>query len=126
MSNSTTTKKATSMADLMKSVNSNFIVPRKGESLEGTITKLTSSEILVDIGAKTEATVLEKDKRLLKNLLNQLKVGDKVTVSVLNPESDMGNSVVSLRRFAEDRVWVELEDLFKKKQKLEIEITDFT
>lgn len=126
MSNSPANKKPQTMADLLRLVKTTFIVPKKGESLEGTITKLTSSEILVDIGAKSEATVLEKDKRLLKNLLSQLKVGDKVTVSVLNPESDMGNSVVSLRRFVDDRVWVELEDLLKKKQKLEIEITDFT
>lgn len=35
--------------------------------------------------------VLEKDKRILKSFLTSLKVGDKVTVSVLNSESDYGN-----------------------------------
>ena len=92
MSNSTSTKKAplrqgfagqaTSMADLMKKVAANktpFVSPHKGDMLIGTITKLTSSEILVDINAKTEAVVLEKDRRLLRNLLNTLKVGDKVS-----------------------------------------------
>jgi len=108
------------MADLMKSVKSDFIAPKKGEALEGTITKLTSSEILVDIGAKTEATVLEKDKRILKSLLSQLKVGDKVTVSVLNPESDFGNSVVSLRRFVDNRIWIELEELKKDKKEKQL------
>jgi small subunit ribosomal protein S1 len=126
VSNLTTTKKATSMADLMKSVKSDFIAPKKGEALEGTITKLTSSEILVDIGAKTEATVLEKDKRILKSLLSQLKVGDKVTVSVLNPESDFGNSVVSLRRFVDNRIWIELEELKKDKKEIEVTITEVT
>lgn len=126
MSNTTTTKRPQTMADLMKSVKSSFIVPKKGESLEGTITKLTAAEILVDIGAKTEALVLEKDKRILKNLLSQIKLGDKVTVSVLNPESDMGNPVVSLRRFVDNKVWLDIEKLKNEKQEMEVTIDDIT
>ena len=118
--------KATSMADLMKSVTTNFVSPKKGENLQATITKLTSSEILVDIGAKTEAVVLEKDKRLLRNLLSSLKVGDKVTVSVLNPESDFGNSVVSLRRFTEDILWTRLNELLKNKEVLDVTVDEAT
>lgn len=110
------------MADLMKKVSADFVSPKKGQPLEGTITKLTSSEILVDIGAKTEAQVLEKDRRLLKNLLNSLKVGDKVKVSVLNPESDFGNPVVSLRRFMDEKMWGNIDDLIKKKASMEGEI----
>jgi small subunit ribosomal protein S1 len=111
------------MADLMKKVSADFVSPKKGQILEATITKLTSSEILVDIGAKTEAVVLEKDRRLLKNLLNSLKVGDKVKVSVLNPESDFGNPVVSLRRFMDEKLWVNIEDLKNKKVNMDGEIT---
>lgn len=120
------TSKAISMADLMKSVNSNFISPKKGETLEGVISKLSSREILVDIGAKTESVVLEKDKRLLRNIFNTLRIGDKVTVSVLNPESEFGNPVVSLRRFMDDRVWKKLNVLQKENKVLEGVITETT
>lgn len=118
--------RATSMADLMKSVSSTFISPKKGDVLEGTIKKLQSSEILVDIGAKTEAVVLEKDKRLLRNLLSSLKVGDKVNVFVLNPESDMGYTVVSLRRFIDDKLWIRLADIQKNKEKLDVIVNEIT
>jgi ribosomal protein S1 len=114
------------MADLMKSVQTAFVSPKKGEILQGTITKLTSSEILVDIGAKTEAVVLEKDKSILRNLLSNLKPGDKVTVGVLNPESDLGNPVVSLRRFIDDKLWVRLNELQKEKQILDVVIDQIT
>ena len=117
---------ATTMADLMKSVKTSFVSPKKGETLEGIITKLTASEILVDIGAKTEAVVLEKDKRLLKNLLATLKIGDKVTVGVLNPESDFGNSVVSLRKFTDDIRWTKLNELLKNKEVLDVTVDDVT
>jgi ribosomal protein S1 len=61
---STTSNKPQTMADLLKSANTSFVKVSKGEILTGTISKLTSGEILVDIGAKTEALVLEKDKNI--------------------------------------------------------------
>src|SRR4051812_548646 len=100
---------ATSMAELMAKKSPQIHSFKKGEIIEGTITKLNKSEILVDVGAKTEAVVLEKDKSILHSLLSSLKVGDKVKVSVLNPESDQGNPVVSLRRFADEKLWGALE-----------------
>ncbi|MEK9178255.1 MAG: S1 RNA-binding domain-containing protein [Patescibacteria group bacterium] len=114
------------MAELMAKSKTPLRAFKKGEVIEGTITKLTSAEILVEIGAKTEAVVLEKDKTLLRNLLQKLKVGDKITVSVLNPESDMGYPVVSLRRFMENRVWEKIEKFQKDKEKLQVTITGIT
>ena len=122
----TKTTKATSMADLMKSVQPPFVHLKKGENLEGVVTKLNSSEILVDIGAKTEAQVLEKDKSNMRTLLSLLKEGDKVTVSVLNPESDFGNPVVSLRRFLDKILWDKVEKLSKSKESLEIIVNEET
>jgi ribosomal protein S1 len=118
--------KSTTMAELLASHKTTFVKVNKGEILSGTITKLTSSEILVDIGAKTEAVVLEKDKRILKSLLSSIKLGDKVTVAVLNPESDYGNPVVSLRRFNDDRVWKQLDALQKSKEPLPATVDEST
>lgn len=101
------------MARLLSQAKSSFVVPHKGKILKGKITKLTSSEILVDINAKTEASVLEKDRTILKSILSALKVGDEVSVSVLNPESESGNPVVSLRRFMDDIVWEKLREAQK-------------
>lgn len=117
---------AVSMADLMAKTQTKFRSFKKGEVLEGVITKLTSSEILVDIGAKTEAVVLEKDKALLRNLLSKLKVGDTISVSILNPESDLGYPVVSLRRFMEDKVWVKIDKYLADRTQLDVLITGIT
>ena len=78
---------ASSMAELMAKTKSNIRSFKKGEIITGTITKLTSGEILVDIGAKTEAVVLEKDKGILHTLLSSLKVGDKVKIRETRPIS---------------------------------------
>ena len=118
--------KATSMAELMAKKQPSIKSFKKGEVVTGTVTKLTSSEILIDIGAKTEAIVLEKDKYLLRSLLSALKVGDSVNVSVLNPESDQGNPVVSLRRFMDEKLWGALEKLRDEAVALDVTITDVT
>lgn len=125
MQTSTSTKKATSMADLMKKVaaaKTPFVSPHKGDMLTGTITKLTSSEILIDINAKTEAVVLEKDRSILHKILSSFKIGDKVQVQVLNPESDFGYPVVSLRRSMGDITWECLSALQKSQEPLEVTI----
>jgi len=123
MSNSTSTKKATSMADLMKKVEAAktpFVSPHKGDMLTGTITKLTSGEILIDINAKTEAVVLEKERPIMNKILSSFKVGDKIQVQVLNPESDFGYPVVSLRRSVGDITWDRLAKLQKSQEPVEV------
>ena len=123
---SQTSSKPQTMAELLATHKTNFVNVSKGQVVTGVITKLTSGEILVDIGAKTEALVMEKDKRILKSLLTSLKIGDKVTVTVLNPESDYGNPVVSLRRFNDDRVWVRLEELRQSKEQIDVTVGELT
>lgn len=114
------------MAELMARHTSSFKSFKKGETLEGIVTKLTPSEILVDIGAKTEAQVFEKDKGILKSILSAVKLGDKVSVYILNPESDLGYPVVSLRKFIDERQWGDLEKLQKAKTIIEVSVVDST
>lgn len=97
-----------------------FVSPHKGDMLTGTITKLTSGEILVDINAKTEAVVLEKERNILNKILSSFVVGDKVPVQVLNPESDFGYPVVSLRRSVGDITWDRLSKLQKRQEPVEV------
>lgn len=118
--------KAATMAELMAKSSPQVRSFKKGETIEGTITKLTSSEILVDIGAKTEAVVLEKDKNILHSLLSSLNIGDKVSVGILNPESDQGNPVVSLRKFIGQRQWGALEGLRNDETPVEVTVNDLT
>ena len=112
------------MAELLASHKSPFVTLHKGDIIEGTITKLSSSAILVDVNAKAEAVVLEKDKKILHNILSSLSVGDKVNVQILNPESEMGNPVVSLRRFLDNKLWDRVGELVKNRKVIDVVIDD--
>lgn len=110
------------MADLLTRHKTTFISVHKGDIVKGKVTKLTSGEILLDINAKTEAVVMEKERKLLKALLATLKVGETVDAQVLNPESDMGQTVVSLRRFMDEKMWDQLLQIQKNQQKLQVHV----
>lgn len=114
------------MAQLLEKQKKAVVTLHKSDIVKGKITKLTPAEILVDINAKTEAVVLEKDKKILRSLLGTLKVGDEVAVSVLNTESDTGNPVVSLRRFIDDILWKRLEEKQKTQEPVHVAITEAT
>lgn len=114
------------MARLLSSYKSPFVALHRGQPVEGTVTKVTRGEILVDVKAKSEALVIEKDKRIHNVLMDILKVGDTVTATVINPESEAGIPLVSLRRFVEDKAWDILAGLQKQHKTLEVTVTEVT
>lgn len=118
------TQPQSAMAQLLAKHQNKFVTLKKGESVKAKLTKLTPNEIIVDAGAKTEATVLERDKRIVQTIMKQFKVGDTVEVNVLNPESENGHPVVSLRRYLGNIAWEKLEELQKKSEQLEIVIKE--
>lgn len=122
----TQTSKANSMAELMARQSSQFTPLKRGDAVTGTVKKLEPREILLDIGYKSDALVIEYDKQNLENLLSLLKIGDKVEATVISPESEEGFPVLSLRRMLEQKVYGNLEDIFKKDTTLTASIIEVT
>lgn len=99
---------------------------KKGQEITGVVTAASTAGIYLDIGGKTEGLVLEKDKKILQDLLLSLKVGDKVSSVVLNPESDDGYAVLSLRRQRRHKAWQVILDAQKKEEPIDVLVTDTT
>lgn len=119
-------KPATSMAELMARHGDKLNTFTKGQEVEGVVTVLTSSDIFIRVANKTDLLVMEKDRKLHKQLLSMLKVGDRVKAVVLYPESDSGYPMVTLRNFMEQKTWDYLENEAKKAEKLQVTVTDTT
>lgn len=126
LNKSQSVSKNSAMARLLAKSDAKVQSFSKRDIVKGKITKLTRGEILVDLGSKAEAVVLEKDSKILRTLLDTLKVGDEVTVSILSPESESGYPVVSLRRFVEDRAWEDLAKIQSTREKVNVEILEIT
>ena len=77
--------------------------------------------VLVDIGAKTEGMVADAEAKEAVDIIETLKVGDKISVFVKHPENDQGQILLSLRKAVEEGRW----SVFKKwmEEDKEVEVT---
>lgn len=114
------------MAELMAKMGSKVSPLKKGEKVTGTLTEVSPQEIMLRAESGVDMIVLEKDRRLHKQLLTLLKSGDVVTAVVLYPESDAGYPAVTLREFMAERVWQELEKLQKSGQEVSVTVAETT
>lgn len=121
-----TNKSSTAMGKLLAAHKNSFITLQKGQLIKGKIIKLSSSEVLVDIGAKSSALVLEREKPILNSILATFKIGESVEVSVLTPESETGQPVVSLRRFMANIAWKKLDSVLEKHEFVDVKVQEIT
>lgn len=104
--------KASSMADLVDDFQ--YKPLKAGDTRDGIIVSISPSEILVDVGAKSEGFVHQREmERLGKEYLDSLTVGESVVVYVVRPEDRDGNIVLSLSRAQQERDWRDAEALLE-------------
>src|SRR5690554_624528 len=102
------------MAELLAKSSQPVTSLKRGENVKGRVKKLSPQEILLDIGAKSDALVLEYDKRNMQQLLSLLEEGQEIEARVLSVESEEGYPVVSLRPYLQLRVFSSIEESYKK------------
>lgn len=98
-------KNCKTMEELLKATGYKLQGLKKGEAVSGVITELNKTAMFVDIGAKVEGMVLSKELAKIKDFVSTLKVGDKITALVGQPENDKGQILLSLQRAAHDYQW---------------------
>lgn len=85
---------------------------QRGDIIEGTIVSVSPTEVLVDVGAKSEGVVPSRElERLGRDGLEELEIGTKVAVYVVKPEDHDGNLMLSLRRAEEEQDWLKAQQL---------------
>jgi small subunit ribosomal protein S1 len=105
-----TSTKPQTMDELLSMTQSQIIVPKKGQSIKGKVTEKARKMLVIDIGAKTEGVVTDKEYELAADYINEIKVGDDVEAIVLTPVTDKGQILLSLKQAAMEAKW----ELFEK------------
>lgn len=101
-------------------------MPTQGEIREGVVARITSNEILVDVGAKSEGTISGKELDSLDQETRKgLAVGQTVLVFVINPEDRNGNIVLSLNKAKEEQDWRRAEALMQSQEVYSGQIAGF-
>ncbi|MCX7669131.1 MAG: S1 RNA-binding domain-containing protein, partial [Anaerolineae bacterium] len=99
---------------------------KAGETRDGIIVSIKPGEILVDVGAKSEGVISQRElERLGKDYLESLQVGDQVVVYVVRPEDKDGNIVLSLARAQQERDWREAERLLESNESFQSTIIGY-
>ncbi len=101
--------------------------PRRGEIRTGTIARISGSDVLVDIGAKSEGLIPAREiEGLSEEERAELKVGKEVTVYVVR--SGTGGDVttlLSLVRAEEEKDWQDVEGLLESQEAFEGEVSGY-
>jgi len=115
-----------SMETLLEEGELTLDLPRRGEVRTGVVARVTDSEVLVSIGAKSEGLISSRELEQLSDEQRQaLKVGEEITVYVISPHSKQGTLLLSLTRALEEDDWDRAEKLMRKKELFEGEISGF-
>lgn len=93
---------------------------KRGETVEGVLLEKTKQTLFLDIGGKTEGMVIDREMKAAADFIKELKVGDKVTAIVTQPENDKGQTLLSLKKAAQDAIWGEFAEKLKTGQPLKV------
>lgn len=98
---------------------------KRGDVVDGVIVQISENEILVDIGAKSEGIVTDREiEKLGPNELDTLHVGMTVRTVILNPEDKDGNILLSLTQAEVDRDWEDAERKMESGEIFESTVTN--
>lgn len=98
---------------------------QRGDIVQGVIVSLSPTEILVDIGGKTEGVVTSRDlDRLDPEFLRGLRVGDEVMAYVVRPEDVDGHVVLSLSRAMQAQDWIQAEKKRRSGETVEVPVLE--
>ncbi len=102
------------MEELLAEQDTDIKSFKHGDVVEGSVVRIDKDEILVDIGAKSEGVVSNRELYgRHAETQPELNIGDTVLVYVLQPESPEGHVVLSLRRAGLERKWRAMQELFE-------------
>lgn len=107
-------KPSVTMDDLLNEVQTKQLAV--GEVVEATILSVAKHEIWLDLGVNGVGMVPRREI----GYGQKLEVGDQVVASVVDPEIEDGQALLSLRKAAKDRGWDEVKALFDKGDTIEI------
>jgi len=113
------------MAELLEQSASPINIKR-GDVVEGVIVRIDQDEILVDIGLKSEGVLSTKE--LPANgygSFSELHLNDKVLVYVIQPETQEGHALLSLKRANAERQWRIAEEQYKNGELLKARVIDY-
>ena len=114
---------ATTMQDLL-TAGVEIKVLKAGDMVEGTLISVGKNEVYVDLEGYGVGVVRGRELYDDEATLASLKPGDKIFVSVIEPENKDGIAELSLRQAGQERVWHALKEKLENKEVIRTKILE--
>lgn len=88
---------------------------KTGDVIEGLVTSVRKHEVWVDMGANGLGVIFRREVGH-----QDLKEGENITASVVDPELDEGYALLSMKRAVKDRGWGELQRVFDEQEIIDV------
>lgn len=100
--------------------------PRRGEIRTGTIARISDNDILVDVGAKSEGVIPNRElEQLSDEERANLDVGQEVEVYVIRSADRDGTMLLSLTRAEEEQDWRDVEKYMESRDTLDSTVAGY-
>jgi small subunit ribosomal protein S1 len=105
------------MGALLESASYELEIPKRGEIRKGTIARITETDVLVDVGAKSEGVIPSRElEKLPEEQRAELTIGQEIDVYVVHSGGRNGTLILSLSRAEEELDWREAEKLLDSQE----------
>lgn len=98
--------------------------PEVGDVLDGTVIDVSPHSVLLDLGGFGTGIVLGKDTKDGLRNNKKLKIGDKVTATLLELENEDGHIELSIREASYEKAWEDLESKKDNEDAVEVRVLD--
>jgi len=116
-------KLANTMDDLLAQASTRPI-PKIGELVEGNVISFSKNEVHLDIEGLTTGVVRGKEIYDESGEYSNIKIGEKVSATVLEMENENGEMELSFRYAGHQKAWDSLQQLLKSQELTEAKIID--
>jgi len=114
------------MEVLLKKSNKDIKSFKRGQVIEGKVISIDHSQVLVDVGAKSEGIIRGSDLVDSDSSYKNLREGDSVIVTVIQSEDRFGYLVLSLKKAEKERKWRDFERMFKDGSLLTVTVLEYS
>lgn len=111
---------AITMDELLAGASENAKQVAAGETVSGIVLSMHKHEIMVDLGAYGVGIVPRREMGFIRDL----KVGDKVTASIVDTDIEGGYTLLSLRKAVKDHGWDEVLAKQESEEVIDVEPYD--
>lgn len=97
-------------------------IPKAGDVIEGTALEITKNGLIIDLENFKTGMVLMKEIKENPEYFKSIKMGDKITVKIINLENEDGFVEVSLKEAGSEQGWQKLEEIMQAKKVVETKV----